>query len=170
MPTNEQPSPLNPQLPTTDLEVFRQQLIPTTSSEKALPSSAINKAKLVSPQVVINKYSKLRGNSKAGTLAQKLAKEAFFGEAVMVECTVHGCRDHPGLPTAKLHQLKSTIQSLFPQYWTSPVEMESIWGSCVDSIGQACKRLRHKKRERAVVHAPANSLILLTVITTELYY
>ena len=79
-----------------------------------------------------------------GTLAQKLAKEAFFGEKVMAQCTVLGCRDQPGLPTDELKQLKATIYGLFPQYWASPSEFEVIWANCVDAIGQACKRLRKK--------------------------
>ena len=40
--------------------------------------------------------------SKLPTLAQKLAKEAYFGEAIMVQCTVAGDRDLPGLPEYEL--------------------------------------------------------------------
>ena len=44
-----------------------------------LPPCSIDKASLALPEDVIRKYSKLRGEPKAGKLAIKLAKEAFFG-------------------------------------------------------------------------------------------
>jgi hypothetical protein len=80
-------------------------------------------------------------------LAQKLAKEAYFGETVMVQCTVAGERDLPGLPELELKQLKSTLLSLFPQYWRSPFEFEAQWRHAEESIGQACKRLRTNSRK-----------------------
>ena len=58
-----------------------------------LPSSVIQKQLLSKPDDIILKYPKLRGESKAGSLAVKLAKEAIFGEEVMVKCTVSGCRE-----------------------------------------------------------------------------
>ena len=44
----------------------------------ALPSSAIVKDKLIPVERVIQKYPKLEGESKAGTLACKLAREAIY--------------------------------------------------------------------------------------------
>lgn len=61
---------------------------------KILPSSSICKDKLADPAAVVSKYSKLCCESKAPTLATKLAREAFFGDHVLAACTVMGCRDY----------------------------------------------------------------------------
>ena len=44
------------------------------------------------PQDVIRKYPKLKAKSRAGKLAVKLAKEAYFGDSVLAKCTVSGWR------------------------------------------------------------------------------
>lgn len=81
-----------------------------------------------------------------GKLAVKLARDCFFGNNVLQRCTVMGCRDYPALPFQELNELKQVIFSIFPKYWHNPVEFESqIWNTCVNSIGQLCKRLRDKK-------------------------
>ena len=107
-----------------------------------LPSSAINKGELLQATTVFRKYPALLCESKIGTLATKLAREAFFGDDVLIKCTVVGERDYPGLPAEELHQLKHAIFMHFPQYWNSQQEFKPIWKKCTDSIGQACKRLR----------------------------
>ena len=107
-----------------------------------LPSSAINKQQLLQATTVIRKYPGLVYECKIGTLATKLAKEAFFGDDVLVQCTVSGERDYPGLPVEELIQLKHAVYMQFPQYWNSPQEFEPLWTKCKASIGQACKRLR----------------------------
>ncbi len=92
---------------------------------------------------IIEKYSKLKKESSASKLAIKLAKEAFFGETVLRQCTVMGCRKFPGLPIKELNDLKQTIFGLFPIYWANNAGFESnIWNPCVAAIGQLCKRLR----------------------------
>ena len=93
---------------------------------------------------IIEKYPKLKGECKAGTLAVKLAKEALFGDAVLKQCTPAGSHKLPGLPTAKLFQLKKVIFKLFPQYHNSPVEFEPLWMRSVDAVQQACKQLSSK--------------------------
>ena len=55
-----------------------------------LPSSVINKQKLKSASEVIVRYPKLLSPSSIGTLAAKLAREAYFGEDVLAKCTVSG--------------------------------------------------------------------------------
>ena len=111
-----------------------------------LPSSEIKKDKLVPADHVIQKYPNLRKNNVIGTLAVKLAKEAFYGEDILVRCTVMGCNSYPALPQQELNNLKQTVFSLFPVYWSNPVEFESIiWCQCVNAIGQSCKRLRASK-------------------------
>jgi len=117
--------------------------ISNVNPDNSLPSSVINKEKLAEADVVIKKYLKLKGVSKASTLTVKLAKEAIFGENVMKQCTVAGTREHPGLPFDELRELKQEVFKQFPQYWRTPVEFEDIWKLCFDALGQACKRLRH---------------------------
>ena len=126
---------------------FRQLQPHTTSVQRksiggSIPSSVINKSKLVEPEQVLKSHPKLMCVSKLPTLAVKLAKESFFGAEVMSKCTVAGNRDLPGLPTKELDSLKHTLFTLFPQYWQSPQEFEPLWKSCTEAVGQACKRLR----------------------------
>ena len=114
-------------------------------ANKPLPSAAINKQKLVSVNDVLMKHPKLRYASKVGTLAVKLAKNAFFRQDVMAQCTVAGERELPGLPDEELQQLKDALFMQFPDYWKTPQEFEPLWKGATASIGQACKRLRRSK-------------------------
>lgn len=120
--------------------------IRTKPGNAYLPSSTINKQKLKSASDVILKYPKLRSPSSVGTLAAKLAREAFFGEEVLAKCTVAGDRDLPGLPVQELQQLKQTLLAQFPEYWKSPYEFEPLWKTSSESIGQLCKRLRFNSK------------------------
>ena len=119
---------------------------PIQASTSALPSSCIE------PWVgqktihkVIEANHKLSKVSKVSTLAVKIAREAVFGETVMKKCTAMGSRDLPGLPRKELFEIKKALFDLFPSYWSSCEEFESVWATCIESIGQACKRLRLKK-------------------------
>lgn len=126
------PSPI-PQVPTLEVPCVPVQT----------PVS-IDKTVLIDHQEVLRKYPKLRGECKIRSLSSKLAKEAFFGEQVMMQCTVKGHRDYPALPQQELAELKQVLFSQFPQFWSSPTEFEPIWSTCIDSINQACKHLRRK--------------------------
>ena len=86
----------------------------------------------------------LRYEGKMGTMAGILAKEAFFGEDVMLQCTAKGYGDKPGLPGAELLQLKDQMQKLYPHFMHSPAEFEEKWVKICDALSQACKRLRRK--------------------------
>ena len=110
-----------------------------------LPSSRIDNSKLATPEAILTKYHKLRVESKAGILAVKLAKEAFFGVDVLAQCTVRGCRDLPALPLPELNELKQVLFNQFPNYWHTPEEFESIWERAGESIGQCAKGLRKKR-------------------------
>ena len=77
--------------------------------QECLPSSAIDCTKLVPAKVVIDRNPKLLYESKASTLALKLVRESFFGEAVMLKCTVAGDRELPGLPEHEIQLLKNDI-------------------------------------------------------------
>ena len=108
----------------------------------SLPSSSIKKDSLATIEDVLDKYPNLRGESKAGTLACKIAKEAIFGTDVLKQCTPNGTRELPALPFTELFELKKAMFMQFPQYWRCPVEFEPVWKKCVDAVQQACKRLR----------------------------
>ena len=112
--------------------------------DNVLPSSEIESSTLTPVDVLLGKFSRLRCESKVGTLAVKLAREALFGDKVMHKCTVMGERGLPGLRAAELMELKKILFKQFPQLWASRHEFEALWKVSVDSLGQACKRLRHK--------------------------
>ena len=75
-------------------------------------------------------------------LAVKLAREAFFGPDIMSQCTTMGQGRFPALPSKEFNDLKQTIFSMFPKFWSSPVVFEGLWRNCAEAVGQACKRLR----------------------------
>ena len=102
----------------------------------ALPS-VLDKASLHSVDDIIRKYPKLKGECKAPTLAVKLAKEALFGDSVLLKCTPAGTRELPGLPLAELFMLKTEIFELFPQYRNCPVEFEPLGKRCSDVVQHA---------------------------------
>ena len=106
----------------------------------------VNKRVLIPVDVVLAKYPELVHNEgKAGELACKLAREAFFGEEVMVQCTAAGYANRPELPQPELLELKEVIRKHSPQYWSSPHEFGLLWTKCLEAISQCCKRLRKKK-------------------------
>ena len=71
---------------------------------------------------------------------------------MLEKCTVAGERGYPGLPVQELQDLKNFLYMQFPQLWTQPVEFEPMWRTCCQAMGQACKRLRDKKKFVSVVH------------------
>ena len=123
---------------------FSPEPFPIKFSDNILPSSEIDRSILTTVDAILSKFSKLCCESKVGTLAVKLAKEALFGDKILIKCTVMGERGLPGLPAAELMELKKILFREFPHLWASRHEFEALWKTCVDSLGQACKRLRHK--------------------------
>ena len=113
------------------------------TANPALPSSEICKNKLRSVQEVLAENVKLQTESLAGTLCQKLAKEAIFGKDVMKKCTPAGSREYPALPQAELYELKKIMYSQFPRFNSCPGAFESVWKKCMVAVEQACKRLRN---------------------------
>ena len=69
----------------------------------------------------------------------------MFGDKIPVWCTVFGKRVYPGLPVQEVGELKIILFCQFPQYWKAKHEYESVWKTVVESVGQACKRLRSKQ-------------------------
>ena len=116
------------------------------TSKTTLLSSVIEKSKLLPCDTVLDRYSKLKNESRIGTLAVKLAREVFFRKRILRKCTVAGCRDLPALPTKELSDLKQLIFRQFPAYWNSPATFEPLWTNCVSSINQCCKVLRRSTK------------------------
>ena len=108
-----------------------------------LSSNAICKENLLPLDYVLQKHAKLIGKeSLAGALACKLARDAYFGKEIMVQCTASGYGDKPGLPLKELRALKETMRHQFPQYITLH-EFEATWCKCLLALSQSCKRLRN---------------------------
>ena len=137
----QSPQPYQP--PLSDSPQVQQlcQTPQSSPSMSVLSPSVINKENLKSASLVIKQHPKLRGDSKAGTLAVKLAHQAIFSDDVLAQCTPGGSRDLPALPNDELNTLKEEMFDQFSQYWSNPVEFEVVWGVCVNAVGQACKRL-----------------------------
>ena len=142
-PQSQRPHP-SPQSQRPHVDVPQPVLIKERPASTYLPSSVIQKHKLKTPEEIIRKYPKLLSESNAGKLAVKLSREAFFGEDVLVRCTVNGFRELPALPVHELNELKKTMLRQFPKYWNSVQEFEGLWITCSDAIGQAAKALRSK--------------------------
>ena len=61
--------------------------------------------------------------------------EAFFGNKVMRQSTVHGNKDLPGLPPQKLQEMKRVVKEVLKY---SDCEFEDVWKLCEDAVGHAC--------------------------------
>ena len=111
------------------------------------PLPPIDKASLLEPQAVLEKYPKLMTSAKLSTLAVRLSKKAYFGKTIMALCTVRGTGSFHALPGEELSKLKMLLfQQSHPRLIGSRVEFENTWKACVEAIGQACKSLRKPKK------------------------
>ena len=105
------------------------------NAERALPSTEINKQALRSIQEVLEENISSRTESCAGTLCQRLAREAVFGEDVMKRCTPYGTQEYPGLPRAELYELKMIMFNQFPRFNRCP----SLFGK--SALDQSSRRV-----------------------------
>ena len=120
----------------------------TITTKENIPLPPINHDKLFSPQTVADKYPKLLVRSKIPTLAVKLAKEAFFGPEIMSYCTFKGVGSYHALSQAEVKEMKQFLFKLtFPSIVSSRIDFEDVWAKCVESVGQKCKMLRHRRLE-----------------------
>jgi len=94
---------------------------------------------------VISDTKRLLKEGKIGTVAQALARDAFFGKEVMEKCTPSGTAQLKGLPRDEFNQLKVTMFKLLPHHHSCPLQFEPDWAKCVIAVEQACKRERNKK-------------------------
>ena len=108
------PSCLQPSVHVNQLKKCLQ--IQCKSTTTVLPSSVINKTKLVAASYTLDRFPKLQTESKVSNLAVKWACCSFFGEDMLAQRTLMGFGKYPALPTAELNDLKQTIFSLFPKY------------------------------------------------------
>lgn len=109
--------------------------------KKPLPE--IDKSTLISPQEVVDKYPQFLNRSKMSTLAVKLSKESYFGNEIMVLCTVKGTGKFHALPESVMKEFKLFLLELsVPRCVPTRLEFEVVWKDCLESIGQACKNLR----------------------------
>lgn len=115
---------------------------PLTPGSNHIEAATQPKDILLTPSEVISKYTRLRGDSKMGELASKLARESFFGKELMRRSTVMGFKDFPPLPSDRVQTLKDTILSLCPAYQCNPHGFEGVWKKCVDAINHSCSKLR----------------------------
>ena len=131
------PESIQPQTPVVPSPIL------DSNGKNALHSSVIDKSQLpLKTAEALKKYHGLLTESKASTLAWKLARDCIFGEKVLKECTPLGNRELPALPQVELGELKKIIFKQFPQYWRSPSDFENLWKRCIEAIQQGCKRLR----------------------------
>ena len=65
-------------------------ILPKKTKGIALESMAINEAKLLPVETVVEKYKKLK---TVGNVVVKLAKDSYFGEEVLARCIVYGARE-----------------------------------------------------------------------------
>ena len=114
-----------------------------------LLSSAINKSSLLPVNTIIKKYGDLVGkDGQIRSMALAPARDAFFGEEVMIRCTAQGWGDTPGLPHKELMEFKDKLRKLYPSYWNNAPAFEEQWSNCLSSISQACKRLRASQKSK----------------------
>ena len=70
----------------------------------------INKAKLLDPEEVMAKYTRLFCKSKITRFAVKLVQEAYFGKDVMAACTMKGSsKQYNAIPEEEMDQLKAYL-------------------------------------------------------------
>lgn len=120
--------------------------IKSHNKQNSLSSMEINKQSLRSIEEVLKENIHLHTESCAGTLCQRLAKEAIFGEDIMKRCTPYGTQESPGLPRDELYTLKKIMFEQFPRFHSCPHLFEDVWKKCIGSIEQACRRIRLKEK------------------------
>jgi hypothetical protein len=118
--------------------------VPAPPRGNEISGSSIITSQLTPVESALQRYSSWLIDSKFSALAIKLAREVFFGDNVLRQCTPRGLGDFPALPHDVLNKLKMTLLDAFPVYWSKPDAFELIWATAMEAIGQQCKRLRKK--------------------------
>ena len=157
LPPFEQPYPhlLTSDTPTTVVQTTISTAEPATvqtmtaeplASTVPVPTPSLPQ-KLKSADEVVKRYPKLRGDSKMGKLAVALARECYFGTAIMTTSSVGG--KGPGtqqLPDEGMNEIHKVIFFLCPAYHNQEAAFEEmIWQKCKTAINHACLKYRNKK-------------------------
>ena len=154
IPVYEAITPLSQSVPTTAVQAVQPGLTktptctlqPPQGSAKHFPSEEIRCKDLKDILSVIAANKKLCVPARASTLAVKLAREAMFGDDVLMQCTVAGERGgYYALPVEEMKRMKIIMMQQLQTL--ASCEFESVWKECLDAIGQACKRAREKKKK-----------------------
>ena len=117
---------------------------PSPAPQKIVKPCTPIPQRLHDSEEVVRLNPKLLALSSIGRLAVKLAREAYFGQTLMSQCTVYGYKGLPALPKDSLLQLKNKLLSLHPQFLNTPVEFESYWKTAVDALNYAMAKQRSK--------------------------
>ena len=142
-------------------------LIPVSSSGgNYLPSTSIVRSSLKPIELVKMETKTLLKDGKYSTVAQALARDAFFGKEVMSQCTPGGTPELKGLPRNEFNQLKIEMFKLLPMYHSCPLQFEPEWAKCVDSVGQACKRERRKLKTETACEDISTVVVLRMIVWT----
>ena len=145
-PNAQMSSPNLPHLSTPESSAPKQWIAPIPPSKHTeFPLEDIPD-RLLPVENVAWLYKHLLIESKFSAVAVKLAREVFFGDAVLKECTPRGWGSIPALPHTKLNALKMTLFDLYPCFWSKPECFERKWTSAQEALAQVCKRLRQKNR------------------------
>ena len=94
---------------------------------------------------LISDTKRLLKEGKIGTVAQALARNAFFGKEVMAQYMPSGTAQLKGLPRDEFNQLKVTMFKLLPHHHSCLLQFELDCAKYVIAVEQACKRERNKK-------------------------
>ena len=128
----------------------------TYKTDNVLLSDEIDRSSLDDADVVMRRYVGLKGEAKAGELTTKLARETFFGSAIMARCTVGGASNLPAFPAREMNALKQKVFSRFPSYWQNPANFEGLWLKCTRALNAACRALR-RAQLRGITMPPPES-------------
>ena len=130
-------------VPKTEPSSKNEYLKKNLAEKEADPLPAIDTSALIPPAEVVEKHPKLITACKIPTLAVKLSKASYFGPTIMKLCTVRGTGSYHALPKTELGKLRSFLYELsYPRLVGTRTDFESLWKSCIESVGQACKQLR----------------------------
>ena len=117
-------------------------------------------------------HRNLKGESKAGMLAVRIARNVYFGEEVMGKCTVSGVRGLPGLPVAELNELKQTVffsssRSSGRIQWNSNIYGLSVQMQLTNPVRRFGRNGRKKKNKYIaifIIAAPTCTLSSLQLL------
>ncbi len=133
---------------------------PIKENDNALSALEIDHGSLISIDEVLHRYESYVIHGSVSGLCRKLAREAIFGDDILIRCTPKGATSYPALPTEPFNLLKKVLFEAFPDHWNTPSDFEKAWLKCVTSIEGICSTLRKQKRrkEQELIGSPASKV------------